>query len=152
MAKLATLLSLREIRRVRYYNNIGVRMLIPQRSEIEGEIEKLEGLAEPSAADKQRLKELKAELEKINKKKEEYVEEHPEARNLVYRRKKHQDGDQPEEQVAPAKRNVFNKHGMPRHPERSIYYDPVYNPYGVPPPGMPYAERRETVFTRITSA
>lgn len=25
--------------------------------------------------------------------------------------------------------------------KRSIYYDPVWNPYGAPPPGMPYKER-----------
>jgi len=28
-----------------------------------------------------------------------------------------------------------------KRPERSIYYDPVMNPYGAPPPGMPYKER-----------
>ena len=38
-------------------------------------------------------------------------------------------------------RNYFGKNGLPRHPERSVYYDPVLNPYGVAPPGMPYAER-----------
>ncbi|WFD18855.1 hypothetical protein MCAP1_001067 [Malassezia caprae] len=26
-------------------------------------------------------------------------------------------------------------------PTRSIYYDPVFNPYGAPPPGLPYKER-----------
>lgn len=34
-----------------------------------------------------------------------------------------------------------------RNPERSIYYDPVLNPYGAPPPGMPYAERRVSRFS-----
>ena len=38
---------------------------------------------------------------------------------------------------------VMGKNGKPRYPERSIYYDKVFNPYGVPPPGMPYKERRE---------
>lgn len=28
-----------------------------------------------------------------------------------------------------------------RDPRRSIYYDPVFNPYGAPPPGMEYRER-----------
>jgi hypothetical protein len=28
----------------------------------------------------------------------------------------------------------------PKDPTRSIYYDPVFNPYGAPPPGMPYRE------------
>jgi hypothetical protein len=28
-----------------------------------------------------------------------------------------------------------------RDPKRSVYYDKVWNPYGVPPPGMPWRER-----------
>ena len=44
--------------------------------------------------------------------------------------------------MIPPSRNVFKKNGLPRHPERSIYYDPQMNPFGVPPPGMPYMERR----------
>jgi mRNA biogenesis factor/WW domain binding protein 11 len=28
-------------------------------------------------------------------------------------------------------------------PRRSVYYDEVWNPYGVPPPGMPWKERDE---------
>lgn len=77
-------------------------------------------------------------------KKDEYVKEHPEQRRLVYRPRKQEKGeDQKEVPSIEEKRNLFNKHGLPRHPERSIYYDPVMNPYGVPPPGMPYIERRE---------
>jgi hypothetical protein len=84
-------------------------------------------------------------LEKINKKKEEYVEDHPEQRKLVYRprRRKEDEEAKTEESKGPQKRNLFNKNGLPRHPERSIYYDPVMNPFGVAPPGMPYMERRE---------
>lgn len=90
--------------------------------------------------------ELKSELEKINKKKEDYVAEHPEHRKLVYKaRRSANDHEEKAEQLVPQKRNLFNKHGLPRHPERSIYYDPVMNPYGVPPPGMPYVERRKRV-------
>lgn len=95
--------------------------------------------AEPTAADKERLATVKAELEKINKKKADYVEEHPEQRKLVYRRK----GDTAEQVAKLPTRDVYNKNGSLRHPERSLYYDPVFNPLGVPPPGMPYAERRE---------
>ncbi|ORY87788.1 hypothetical protein BCR37DRAFT_332358, partial [Protomyces lactucae-debilis] len=29
---------------------------------------------------------------------------------------------------------------LPKDPTRSVYYDAVFNPYGVPPPGMPYKE------------
>ncbi|KAI0778623.1 WW domain binding protein 11-domain-containing protein [Trametes elegans] len=111
--------------------------------DLEDEIEKLEASANPSSADKSRLTELKAELEKINQKKEEYVKEHPEQRKLVFRARKRDDHRDEKEQpsAAPKTRNLFKKNGLPRHPERSIYYDPVYNPYGVPPPGMPYVER-----------
>ena len=30
-----------------------------------------------------------------------------------------------------------------RDPKRSVYYDEVWNPYGVPPPGMPWRERED---------
>ena len=109
-------------------------------ADIEDEIEKLESDAN---GDKARVNELKAELEKINKKKEEWVAEHPEHKKLVFRQRKPQ-GTKDEQAIPqPQNRNLFNKHGLPRHPERSIYYDPVMNPYGVPPPGMPYIERRK---------
>lgn len=115
--------------------------------DLEDDIAKLEGNPELSASDKTRLTELKAELEKINQKKAEYVEEHPEQRKLVYRARR-RDGnkdDDEEKLVAPVvpKRNLFKKNGLPRHPERSIYYDPVMNPFGVAPPGTPYLERGE---------
>jgi hypothetical protein len=80
------------------------------------------------------------------KKKEAYVEEHPEQRRLVYRGKKNDNarGDQSSGPSRPTgTRNLFDKNGIPRHPERSVYYDPVMNPFGVAPPGMPYMERGE---------
>jgi hypothetical protein len=39
---------------------------------------------------------------------------------------------------------IFDSKGRLRDPKRSVYYDPVLNPFGVPPPGMPYRERRES--------
>ena len=120
--------------------------------ELEDEIAELEGIAEPNSEQKSRLHELKAELESIRKKKDEYVEAHPEQRKLVYasaRRREQREKDKEDNEAVegstskapPMKRNLFNKKGLPRHPERSIYYDPVMNPYGMPPPGMPYVER-----------
>ncbi|PPQ64086.1 hypothetical protein CVT24_008899 [Panaeolus cyanescens] len=94
---------------------------------------------EADRSDPQKLAELKAELEKINKKKAEYVAEHPEARKLVYRRRR--EGEPEPELPTVKRRNPFKKNGLPKHPERSIYYDPVLNPFGVAPPGMPYIER-----------
>ncbi|KAF8640976.1 hypothetical protein AX17_000622 [Amanita inopinata Kibby_2008] len=109
-------------------------------TELEDEIKVLEEKPNPSVADKARLSELKAELQNTNKKKAEYVAQHPEQRSLVYKRHRAED-EKTREDAKPEKRNLFNKKGLPRHPERSIYYDPVMNPYGVPPPGMPYMER-----------
>lgn len=96
--------------------------------------------------DKTRLSNLKTELDKLRKAKEEYVKEHPEHRKLVYGEasaKKSQESDGGN--IKPgggAVRQLFGKDGLPLHPERSIYYDPILNPYGVPPPGMPYMEIR----------
>lgn len=117
---------------------------------MEEEIEKLESGQEGSTSDKSRLVDLKKELEKINKKKEDYVAEHPEHKKLVFKQRRQQQPE-PSEETKPVEhksRNLFNKHGLPKHPERSIYYDPVMNPYGVAPPGMPYMERREYLIVR----
>ncbi|KAI6047844.1 WW domain binding protein 11-domain-containing protein [Pisolithus marmoratus] len=102
--------------------------------DMEDQIEKLEKATDLSAADKSRLAELKAELARIMAKKEEYVKDHPEHRKLVFRQRRDKDSDQPPVPPGEQKRNLFDKRGLPRHPERSIYYDPVMNPYGVPPP------------------
>ena len=96
-----------------------------------------------SGAQKTQLPSLRAELARINKKKDEWVAEHPEHRKLVFRARYKKEGNGEEGESKKKVRKVFDKHGIPRHPERSIYYDPVMNPFGVPPPGMPYMERRE---------
>ncbi|GLB35772.1 putative WW domain binding protein 11 [Lyophyllum shimeji] len=106
--------------------------------DLEDEIAKLEEAKNP--AEQSRLADLKAELEKINRKKAEYVAEHPEHRRLVYRPRR-KEGDAPADEIVLPKRRLFDKKGLPIHPERSIYYDPVMNPFGVAPPGMPYMER-----------
>lgn len=116
-------------------------------SDIEEEIEKLSSNPALATSDKQKLKELQTELEKINQKKEEYVAEHPEHRKLVFRQRKkagnkEDDGEGDKGPPVDKTRKLFDKNGIPIHPERSIYYDPVMNPFGVPPPGMPYIERR----------
>jgi hypothetical protein len=116
-------------------------------AELQDEIDKLSALTGPSAAERLRLKEVEAELERINKKKEDYVAEHPEQRKLVYRaRRTDQDsGEAGSSKPVDRTRKLFGKNGLPLHPERSIYYDPILNPFGVPPPGMPYIERRTSL-------
>jgi len=96
--------------------------------------------------DKTRLSNLKAELDKLRKAKEEYVKEHPEHRKLVYgegsAKESRESGGGGTKPAVGAVRQLFGKDGLPLHPERSIYYDPVLNRYGAPPPGMPYMEKR----------
>ncbi|CUA67462.1 hypothetical protein RSOLAG22IIIB_03111 [Rhizoctonia solani] len=117
---------------------------------LETEIHDLEDIGEEklSSAQKERLKEIRAEVARIRKIKQDYVKAHPEQGHLVRglepRGRRLQDAVAPSEgssQTTPAVRSIFGKNGLPLHPERSIYYDPVLNPYGMPPPGMPYAER-----------
>lgn len=97
--------------------------------------------------DKTRLSNLRAELDKLRKAKDEYVKEHPEHRKLVYgepsatQSRGSDVGDN--KPTVGAVRQLFGKDGLPLHPERSIYYDRVLNRYGVPPPGMPYMEKRK---------
>lgn len=39
--------------------------------------------------------------------------------------------------------HLYDEQGRLRDPKRSVYYHEVYNPFGVPPPGLPYRERSE---------
>jgi UDP-N-acetylglucosamine pyrophosphorylase len=70
--------------------------------DLEDEIEKLSVSASLSDADQKRLKDLKVELDNIIKKKEKYVEEHPEQRKLVFRPRRQPRDDQPSRNVASA--------------------------------------------------
>ncbi len=98
------------------------------------------------AAGKARLAELEAEVGKIKAVKDTYLAAHPEHRHLVYK-------ERPKPGAAsgfgsgaggqggrPGAR--YDAKGRLRDPKRSVYYDPVLNPFGAPPPGMPYRERR----------
>ncbi|KAF9511176.1 hypothetical protein BS47DRAFT_1373138 [Hydnum rufescens UP504] len=112
---------------------------------LEAEIRRLDEAGKTSDLDKhskERLASLREEVERIKKKKAEYVTAHPEHEKLVYpggsaSRHGGDLGDRP----PTAARNLFGPNGLPLHPERSIYYDEKMNPFGVPPPGMPYVER-----------
>lgn len=39
---------------------------------------------------------------------------------------------------------LYGKDGKLKNPQKSLYYDPIFNPFGAPPPGMPYREKRES--------
>ena len=81
--------------------------------DLEDEIEKLSSAASLPDADQKRLKDLKAELDDIVKKKEKYLEEHPEQRKLVFRPRRHPRDDQPSKNVAPASGSVEEEGGWP---------------------------------------
>lgn len=46
-------------------------------------------------------------------------------------------------QSAPRTMDWFGPDGKLLEPEKSFYYDPVFNPFGVPPPGMPMRMKPE---------
>ncbi|ORX36597.1 hypothetical protein BD324DRAFT_455163 [Kockovaella imperatae] len=106
--------------------------------ELESEIKQLKSKLGANA--QTRLADLEKELAKINKIKENYVAEHPEARDRVFRTHE-RSAPKRDEATQEVHNELYDDSGRLRDPTRSIYYDPVYNPFGVPPPGMAYKER-----------
>ncbi|BGP54281.1 hypothetical protein JCM8202v2_001858 [Rhodotorula sphaerocarpa] len=104
---------------------------------IEAEIRRLSQQASKgpplSKDDRDELAHLKNELARINKAKHE-------CKSLDAAR----DVDEQD-----STSGLYDKNGRLKHPERSLYYDPVFNPYGAPPPGMPYREKPEFAMARM---
>ena len=108
------------------------------------------------------MEELEKELKHITAAKEKYVKEHPEEKDKVFKpwsgKEKRgplpgHDDDEDGNGNARASgsggrsmEHLYDDEGKLRDPKRSLYYDAVYNPFGVPPPGMPYRERSETTY------
>ena len=90
-----------------------------------------------------KLTEIRSEIDRIKKTKQEYVAAHPEHKKLVFGEPKTGESSGASGSKDAMGKSPFRKNGLPRHPERSLYYHPVMNPYGMPPPGMPYVERRQ---------
>ncbi|GHJ87914.1 hypothetical protein NliqN6_4316 [Naganishia liquefaciens] len=114
---------------------------------LEAEVRKLTAADQAKSLDKNgqaRLAELREEVTRIKKAKEEYVKAHPEHRKFVYA---HEEAREQARKAANASSSsagdgpAYDKHGRLRDPTRSVYYDPVFNPFGAPPPGMPYLEK-----------
>jgi hypothetical protein len=91
-----------------------------------------------NAEAKSRLADLEKELAYINKTKEEFVAAHPEMKDKVFKTHHRPREDREDKEDDNSK---FDSSGRLKDPTRSVYFDPVYNPFGVPPPGMPYKER-----------
>lgn len=100
---------------------------------------------ELNAADHSRLKELRVELERVKKAKEEYVAAHPEQRNLVYHhedaRAKARAKQLEDDKIASRGKGVP---GQAVYGKRSVFWHEVLNPLGYPPPGMIDQLRRES--------
>jgi len=94
------------------------------------------------------LKKLETELRNVKEAKEKFVAANPEAADKVYKTGRRGDGGDREGdgEGSSSQAGLYDENGKLRDPTRSVYFDPVYNPYGVPPPGMPYRERSELAF------
>jgi hypothetical protein len=90
---------------------------------------------------------LERERTRVLKLKEDFVKLHPASRKLVFpERSEDRKEHDAQAQAGSSSGAAQAPHGAPgsgRVPERSIYYDAVFNPSGAPPPGMPYREKRE---------
>lgn len=90
------------------------------------------------------------------------MKEHPEAKDRVFKpwtdkrskQEENEDGEEGGNAMASgsgggsgsrgdALSHLYDEEGRLRDPKKSLYYDAVYNPFGVPPPGMPYRQRSE---------
>lgn len=122
---------------------------------LEADIRRLEskGGGALSQVEREELGQLKAEVRRIREAKEAYVKEHPEHRKFVFARemeeeeeskRKQKEGQEMEEKSRDAKRPWEG-----RDPRWSQDYDPVFNPLGAPPPGMPYREKSRYACWRV---
>lgn len=86
------------------------------------------------------------------------MKEHPDEKDKVFGKPRTHTGiKQAEEEEdengasGSKKGRLYDENGRLRDPTRSLYYDPVYNPWGAPPPGMPYKEKRKFSISVPTS-
>jgi inosine triphosphate pyrophosphatase len=121
--------------------------------DLEAEISHLKSRDKLSDEAKERLAKAESELKYVSRLKDKYVAAHPEAKDKIFtahgdKRRRHpgqgHDDDDDEHEPRPdPMTHLYNADGTLRDPKKSAYYDPTYNPFGVPPPGMPYRERSE---------
>ncbi|EPY52000.1 ww domain binding protein 11 [Schizosaccharomyces cryophilus OY26] len=119
--------KLREERARRYEEKLSHRNVGQLERQI-SELTALEGSQGLNAHDKQILQNLQKDLAVIRKKN---IHGHSVGRIESEKTKEEERKFKP--------RRPF----IPKNPKKSAYYDPVFNPYGVPPPGMPYREKEE---------
>ncbi|GAC99189.1 hypothetical protein PHSY_006789 [Pseudozyma hubeiensis SY62] len=103
-----------------------------------------------SPEEQEELKRLQDQVASVKRIKEEYIRKHPDQRNFVRGYEQPSDSfseSRPGSSSASQTHNVAPSiavapsHTTAQDPRWSIYYDAVFNPYGAPPPGMPYLEK-----------
>ncbi|CDR88596.1 uncharacterized protein SPSC_04423 [Sporisorium scitamineum] len=133
------------------------RALRQDTSPLEQQIQRLESRqATLDPEDQEELKRLQKEVADVKRIKQEYIRKHPDQRNFVRgyeeassssatAKARHGNNNDsiPSASVASPSSNGQGTAPQPtsRDPRWSIYYDAVFNPYGAPPPGMPYLEK-----------
>lgn len=134
----------------------------------------MRGIGTLNDALKSRLGELEKELKHIITLKEKYVKDHPEEKDKIFKprgerrnnldKQPTQDGEGTSSGQGDGWRDPGSgsksgdpmghlydqRTGLYKDPKRSVYYDPTYNPFGAPPPGMPYREKSTSISTSTT--
>ncbi|KAH9814184.1 WW domain binding protein 11-domain-containing protein [Melampsora americana] len=134
---------------------------------IEAEIRQLENLEKLTASEQTRLKDLKAELIQFRKGKDPHhgtaangnviidpvtglpstlAGTAPEGSNSL------KTGSAGSSRQDSRTMDWFGPDGKLLEPEKSFYYDPVFNPFGVPPPGMPMRMKASVELNALPSS
>ncbi|CBQ73778.1 conserved hypothetical protein [Sporisorium reilianum SRZ2] len=128
------------------------RALRQDTAALERQIQRLESRqATLDQEDQDELQRLQKEVADVKRIKEEYIRKHPDQRNFVRGYEEAASSSSTakpgqssnDSSASSANRNGRDTAAQPasRDPRWSIYYDAVFNPYGAPPPGMPYLEK-----------
>lgn len=96
-----------------------------------------------SDADRAVLNTLEKELKLVRKAKAQFAGQTRSGPEIVSDRTKGREAELLKEKEKQEKRAFKEVLKNKRDPKRSVYYDEVWNPYGVPPPGLPWKERDE---------
>ena len=109
------------------------------------DLKQIESQGRLPEADKALLITLEKELKQIYRAKAQFAGQAAAAAGptIVSDRTKGREQERELERQKELKRAFKDAVKGKRDPRRSVYYDEVWNPYGIPPPGMPWKERDE---------
>ena len=96
-----------------------------------------------SDADRAVLSALEKELRLVKRAKAQFAGDRPSGPVIVSDRTKGLEAERLKAKEKEEKRAFKEILKNKKDPKKSVYYDEVWNPYGVPPPGMPWKERDE---------